>query len=41
MLTSFNNSFTVAFSDELKKKLEQNPPPHIKSVAAFHYLAKI
>ena len=40
MWTDFNNSFNVAFSDELEKELEQNLSPHLKSVAAL-YLARV
>jgi len=29
------NSFTVAFSDEMPKNLEQHLPPHLKSIAAL------
>jgi len=35
MLTNFNNSSTVTFSDELQKKLEQNLLLHLKSAAAL------
>jgi len=35
MWTNFNNPFTVAFYNELRKKLLYNPPPHLKSVAAL------
>ena len=31
----FNNSFTSAFRDELRTKLEQNLPPRPKSVATL------
>jgi len=37
MSTNFNNPFTVAFYNELLKKLLYNPPPHLKSVAALPY----
>jgi len=33
--TSFNNPITVAFYNELRKKLLYNPPPHLKCVAAL------
>jgi len=35
MWTDFNNSFTVAYSDELQKKIEQDLTPHLKSVATL------
>jgi len=34
MWINFNNFFTVAFYDELQKKLEHDLPPHLESVAA-------
>jgi len=35
MLTTFNNSFTAAFSDELPKEMKHDLSPHLKSVAAL------
>jgi len=34
-IAKFNNPFTVAFCNELQKKLLHNLPPHLKSVAAL------
>ena len=34
MWINFNNSFAVAFSDELQKNIECDIPPYLKSVAA-------
>ena len=39
MWTDFNNSFIVAYSDKLRKKMLYNLPSRLKSVAAL-YLAK-
>ena len=33
--TDFNHPFTVAFCNELWKKLLYNLPPHLKSIAAL------
>jgi len=35
MLSIKKKNFTVAFPDELQKKLEQNLPLHLKYVAAL------
>ena len=35
MCISFNNSYTVAFYNELQKKVLYNPPPYLKSVASL------
>jgi len=37
MSTNLNNSFTLAFGDELKKQPLYYTPPHLKSVAALPF----